>query len=185
MKNILVPGSHRQTGVTMIEVLVVVIIIAVGLLGIVALQTSGVKQAGYSNLQTQAVFLVQDLADKIRANRENVINKATGAVILGNYAKAPGSTFPTSATAACYTATGCTPAQMATSNMVAWAALIQSALPVDSDILKDNTYVCLDSNAGDATVCDGLGSTLVIQIAWTDSSQQGNAVRTHQLVFEP
>lgn len=61
----------KQTGVTLIEILVTVVIIAVGLLGLAVMQNISVKAAYDSYLRTQASFIAYDLIDRIRANPGN------------------------------------------------------------------------------------------------------------------
>jgi len=58
----------RQTGVTLIEVLVTVVIMAIGLLGLAAMQNTSVKLSYDSYLRTQASLLAYDMMDRIRAN---------------------------------------------------------------------------------------------------------------------
>lgn len=80
---------NRQTGFTLIEVLIAVIVLGVGLLGIAALQANALK-ANHSALQrSQAVMLAYFMLDAMRANRE--------AALAGNYDL--GSTSSTACTA--------------------------------------------------------------------------------------
>jgi len=59
----------KQSGTTMIEVLVAIIIVVVGLLGLAGLQ-SRVSLAELESFQrTQAIVLAQDMASRISANR--------------------------------------------------------------------------------------------------------------------
>ena len=61
------PGG-RQEGFTLLEVLVALVIIAVGMLGVAVLYVEGMKAERTSVYRTTAVNLVADLADRIRAN---------------------------------------------------------------------------------------------------------------------
>lgn len=61
--------ADKQTGFGLIEVLVALIILAVGLLGMASLQTTSLKQTTGSQARTQAMFLAEDLVERIRANR--------------------------------------------------------------------------------------------------------------------
>lgn len=60
-------------GVSMIEVLVAIVIIAIGLLGIAALQGSALQNNYLSIQYTQAALLAQNLSERMRANREGVL----------------------------------------------------------------------------------------------------------------
>ena len=68
-----------QAGVTLIEVLVTVMILAFGLLGLVGLQAKVQSSLSESYQRTQAVLLVQDMANRISANRVNAASYVTTA----------------------------------------------------------------------------------------------------------
>ena len=58
----------RQSGISLVEVIVTILILSIGLLGMAALQNTSLKLAYDSYLRTQASFLAYDLIDRIRAN---------------------------------------------------------------------------------------------------------------------
>jgi type IV pilus assembly protein PilV len=60
--------SRRQTGTTLIEVLVAVLILAVGLLGAAVIQLNALKSTDSSRMSSQASFIAYDMLDRIRAN---------------------------------------------------------------------------------------------------------------------
>ncbi|MDG9922195.1 MULTISPECIES: type IV pilus modification protein PilV [unclassified Pseudomonas] len=62
----------RQSGFTLIEVLVSIVILAIGLLGLAAMQLQSLKYTQGSQWRSQANFLAYDIVERIRANRENV-----------------------------------------------------------------------------------------------------------------
>lgn len=177
----------NQTGVSMIEILVLVIIMSIGLLGIAGLQVAGLRQTTNSGLQTQAMLLADDLIARVRANREAIVGGGSVVASMANYGKKNTVAFPTAAVAACATATGCTPAEMATTDLFNWSQLVQNSLPTDATRLSNDTFICLDSDSTDATICDGLGSTLVVQIGWNETSSTDNTsnVQRYQMIFEP
>ena len=78
--------NHRSkpikscTGFTLIEVLVALVILAVGVLGIAVLQFKALKFSHDSNLRTQINFLSSDIADRMRTDRTNIAN------YISNYA---------------------------------------------------------------------------------------------------
>lgn len=69
--------SCRERGFTLIEVMVAVIVLSIGLLGLAALQTTGLRNNHSAYYRSQATFLAYDIADRMRANR--------AAAIAGNY----------------------------------------------------------------------------------------------------
>ncbi len=60
--------STQNTGFTLIEVLVTVVILAVGLLGLAGLQVSSLNSQLESYQRAQAVLLLEDMASRIRSN---------------------------------------------------------------------------------------------------------------------
>ena len=70
--------KRAQAGFSLIEILVTVVILMVGLLGLAALQTNATVAEMEAYQRSQALVLVQDLADRISAN------KANAAAYVGN-----------------------------------------------------------------------------------------------------
>lgn len=62
---------HRQRGMSMLEVLVAFIILAVGLLGLAGLQANALKNNQSSLQRSQAIMLSYSILDAIRADRTN------------------------------------------------------------------------------------------------------------------
>ena len=59
----------KQKGVGLIEILVALVILAVGILGFVALQYRAVEATSEAINRVQAINVARDLAERIRANR--------------------------------------------------------------------------------------------------------------------
>lgn len=59
----------RTAGLTLIEVLVSIVILLVGLLGLAALMTNSQKAEAESYQRAQALLLLQDMVNRINANR--------------------------------------------------------------------------------------------------------------------
>jgi type IV pilus assembly protein PilV len=70
-------------GFTLIEVMIAVLVLAIGLLGFALLQTMNVRFTQSANYRTQATNLAYDLLDQMRANR----------LTAADYAGALGATF--------------------------------------------------------------------------------------------
>lgn len=81
---------RRQQGFSLIEVLVSIIVIAIGLLGLAALQARATNSEFESYQRSQAVSLAFDMVQRIRTNRANmgyfktISDAATGADYLGS-----------------------------------------------------------------------------------------------------
>ncbi|KPQ01848.1 type IV pilus modification protein PilV [Marinobacter sp. HL-58] len=63
--------SSRQSGIALIEVLVAVLILAIGLLGMASMQGLSSQMTNAAEQRTQAVLLSSDIMDRIRSNRNN------------------------------------------------------------------------------------------------------------------
>ncbi|HTR01534.1 MAG TPA: type IV pilus modification protein PilV [Candidatus Acidoferrum sp.] len=59
---------RRQTGFTLVEVMICLLILAFGLLGMTALQNDVLKYNHAAFTESQALFLINDMAERIRAN---------------------------------------------------------------------------------------------------------------------
>jgi type IV pilus assembly protein PilV len=64
-------GASDQRGATMIEVLIAVLVLAVGLLGVAALQATALRNSQSSYERSQATILAYSLLDAIRVDRAN------------------------------------------------------------------------------------------------------------------
>lgn len=65
---------RSQTGASMIEVLISLLIVAIGLLGQMTLQMTGVASNQSSYYRSQASILANEFVDKMRLNRDGVTN---------------------------------------------------------------------------------------------------------------
>lgn len=116
-------SKKKMAGLTMIEILVTLIILSIGLLGMAALQLTGIRSANSSTYRTQATLLADDMAERMRANITAVDGNAFMAVNSAalNCAATPnpycGEYYDGANQVA---AQSCTPAQMATYDINAW-----------------------------------------------------------------
>lgn len=72
-------GCDRQGGFGLIEVLISLLILAIGLLGLGAMQSTGLSQTSEARNRTQGILLAEDLFERARSNRENVADYAVAA----------------------------------------------------------------------------------------------------------
>jgi type IV pilus assembly protein PilV len=66
-------ARRRQNGFSLVEVLVAVLIMAIGMLGIAALQAMALKNSGSSMERSQAVIQTYSYLDLLRARRDDAI----------------------------------------------------------------------------------------------------------------
>ncbi|MCK9636039.1 type IV pilus modification protein PilV [Methylobacter sp. Wu8] len=119
-----------NTGFTLIEVLIAMLVLAVGLLGLAGLQATSLKNSQSAYNRSQATQLAYDLSDRMRAN---IIGKANYTTVL-----------PSSATAKpnCLTTTGCSPADMAENDLFEWNSAVRNSLPsgIGTIAVTSNTF---------------------------------------------
>ncbi len=63
---------RSQSGFSIIEVLVAMLVLAIGLLGLAALQAQGLRFNHDAYIRTQATHLASDIIDRMRTNRANI-----------------------------------------------------------------------------------------------------------------
>jgi len=68
-----IPASV-QGGIGLVEVMIAVLILAIGLLGLASMQTNGIRMNNGSMSRSQAVFLANDIVERARANRERRVD---------------------------------------------------------------------------------------------------------------
>ena len=104
-------------GFNLIEILVTMLILAIGLMGIAALQFKGLQYNQDAYSRSQINFLAYDIADRIRLNRDNAAD------YVGNFTL--GGTAPT----------GCNQASGADkdNDLACWRLSVYNALPPGSE----------------------------------------------------
>jgi type IV pilus assembly protein PilV len=67
----------RMTGVSLIEVLVTLVVVAIGLLGVAGLQITALKLGFVAESRSAGVIFVNDIMDRMRANSAGIAGYAT------------------------------------------------------------------------------------------------------------
>ena len=83
--------SKSQSGVGLIEVMIAVLVLAIGVLGVAALQSLTLKNAAGSASRTQASIQVYSMMDIIRADRANFGTYNTNIYVAGEGDGTPGT----------------------------------------------------------------------------------------------
>ena len=73
----LTPRARAQSGASMIEVLIAIVIVVLGLLGLASLQTLATMAESEAFQRSQALVLLQDMVDRLNANRRNSMDYVT------------------------------------------------------------------------------------------------------------
>jgi type IV pilus assembly protein PilV len=159
--------AQSQRGFSMVEALVTVLIFAIGLLGVIGLQTLALASSTISSQRNDATVLALDMADRMRAN----LTAVTGGAGTGYDAAVAGAAGCRAVYADAVAAAGtCTADQLAADDLYDWLAQIQQTLPSgDGAVCIDGTP---DDGAPGAPACDGAGRTYAVKVWWTQRATQ-------------
>jgi type IV pilus assembly protein PilV len=146
---------HTSSGFTLVEVLIALVVLAIGMLGVAGLLLNGLQSSRIALLRTQAVMLASDIGDRIRANRTG---GASYALASGTTLSAPGK--------ACTTAGQCNSSEVAAIDLYAWQQSVLATLPGATTAVAVAPVGALSSN------------TYTITISWTQSGDAAAASLT-------
>lgn len=139
---------------SLVEVLVGLVIIAVGLLGLMGMQARALSLQKDSFDRSSAAELIAQLAERMRANHLGFMANRYASSLL------PGATIGTAA--ACLSATPCTPQTLAAWDLVNWQRGLRARLP-------DAGAVVTASGATGAAM--GAGATSMrITVIWREAN---------------
>jgi type IV pilus assembly protein PilV len=150
----------RNKGFAMMEVLMTILVLAIGALGLANLQLSAMKYNKTASSRSQAVFLADELADRMRANMAGV---QAGSYTMNNGYTAAVTALSALTTPACGTTTDCTSAQLATLDLVTWNTGLKANLP---------------SGTGAVIPVSGSTFTYNIVIMWQDKILAASSTNT-------
>lgn len=143
--------ARRQSGMTLLEVLIAAIIMGFGLLGVAAMQLSTMKVATESLSRSQVVMLAEFIADKIRTN--------PGGKDTYNGLSCDATACNKTTTSTCDT-TACSPTEVAAMDADQW----REELAGSASYLRSVTgTLALDSN-----------DVWMIRVFWDDSGVYGD-----------
>ena len=169
-------SKRRETGFSLIEVLVSIVILGIGMLRAAGLQSATLRSNHFTAQASVATQLVRDYEEITQMLRSAAISSSEGTSALSGLdtATADSSTIPN-----CQTTTAtCDSGQLATFMLNEWKARVTTQLP------GGRAVVCRDSAPKDTSgahaglyhwACDDKGDMLMVKIGWT-----GRADKTDQ-----
>lgn len=118
----------RQSGFSLLEIVITLFIISIGILGLVIMQATGLNSNQRAYQRSQATILAYDMADRMRANTSAINNYLTSFMV------------PTSATrqVGCITTGVCSTADMAQNDLYEWNIALSTALPDSNGAITTN-----------------------------------------------
>jgi type IV pilus assembly protein PilV len=159
--------KSNQRGFTLIEVLITIIISAIGLLGLAKLQALTLKNNNASQFRSVAIQLGSDAFERMRGNQNGVNGKFYDLPVVTKT-----DVKYKSAVAACQDAAlDCNPDERAKTDVDEMMKQAMRVLPNGAII------ICIDSGTGPEPIydgknishgCDGLGTAHAVKVFWLD-----------------
>ncbi|MDC9725492.1 MAG: type IV pilus modification protein PilV [Gammaproteobacteria bacterium] len=115
--------NQKYKGFTLVEVLVTVVIMAMGLLGLAGLQTTSLRYNLDAEQRGTAVQLVYDMSERMRAMTNRELLSGLEKYTEEGVEEASCTSYSANAVA------GCTPLQMASHDKFEWLGEISNSLP--------------------------------------------------------
>lgn len=195
---------RRQSGVTLIEVLVSMVIMALGLVSLAALQNFTLRYQLGSVHRAQLSGLLADYAERVRSNLAQAPGQLAGepknSPYFFNQDWATQKAKPAAAASDCTGSALCTPGQLAAADMAAWRQRVRQELPrgsvvVEGDAVQGMTVSFLwsdkenvSSPTGDrvqAKTCSQADTGLEEQTCCPASAKAPEGVRCATFSFVP
>lgn len=130
--------SQTQSGVTLIEVLVSILLMSFALLGMAALQAESISQQVGATTRANLSSLTSDIADRMRSNLSRApgydlsVNTPTFAISSSWASQATNLAAPTRDC----NATVCTATQRETYDLTTWRRKVRAEMPVGSALIS-------------------------------------------------
>lgn len=123
----------RQCGVTVLEAMVALLLLALGIMGLAALQARTLIETRSTNARSVAVLLERDLGERIvstiAAVRDWPIDQSAELQAVADEFGSLAFGEQRTSTQACFSGAACTPSQLARAQLVEWRAAVGLALP--------------------------------------------------------
>ncbi|WCD81516.1 type IV pilus modification protein PilV [Pseudomonas solani] len=179
--------SVKQLGTSLIEVLVTLVIFTVGLLGLAALQLNALQGTSDSAQRSQATSVLQDLAERIRANPAGSAADYAAAVNCAQLPATICSDYFSPSTNAKVNATSCTATQMA--KFDSWeASCSYAAISTFNTIdarFNSRDFISPASTASVMTITNA-SNVLSLKSSWLSKSnapqEQGKETRSEKVL---
>jgi type IV pilus assembly protein PilV len=162
----------RARGMSLVECLVALVVLAIGMLGMASLILEGLRTAHLALLRTQAVNLVSDMMERIRANPS-----AGRAYECASYAAGPSERG--CARTDVISGASCTPAELAEDDLARWQSTVRSVLPVESVDLCAANVAYTEAGAADAP------SQYRVSVSWQQRDEPAPLAYESDLLLVP
>jgi type IV pilus assembly protein PilV len=162
--------NRKQSGFTLLEVMVAIVVLSLGLLGLAGLQAATLRNNQIAYYRAIAIQQTYDMADRIRANQAGVCPRppnTAGACIQPSEYRNLTASVP--ADPDCVTNT-CSPAQIAVADHSQWNNNNARMLPGGV-----GTVVCEDGAVGAGCTAATGNWVFRVTISWNENTEAGSA----------
>lgn len=169
--------TTRPRGFSLLEVLIALLIFSLGLLGMAGLLIVSVKTNHSAYLRTQASFLAQSMADRMRANMPRIWT--------GDY----DDSYPGSTTDPCAAGAACSRANIAIRDKALWSTQLTDLLPNATAEIACEQSAGVNITPEQAANGAPYAGLCNMAITWSESSLDrdagGPVPQTFTWVFQP
>ena len=149
-------AARRQHGISLIESLVAIVVMALGILGILGVQMRTLTDTSTTVRRAQAIRLIEDLGERLKVN--------PNAMATVDSFKADFSYAPTYTANACDS--GCDAASLAAFDLAKWKKTVANTLPLG----QANIFWALGEGS---TAKDPNRRQLGVMISWRENERDG------------
>lgn len=147
-------GKKNLNGFSLFEVLVALVILAIGMLGIARMLMIAHKANSSSYIRQQSIQAAYDIIDHMHANRQAAIN---GNYNVNNLVSSGAPAIPSAPSTTCDTS-ACSSTQLASYDSWRWLSAELTKLPNGCGAVSTNTV--------------GLNTVITVIIQWDDNASQ-------------
>jgi len=169
----------RNTGFSLVEVLISIVILAIGVIGAAGMQLAAVRATQQTAYQTFASHLAAEMGDAVRAGeRWASMNASTDPYIGANFDVLLASE-PMPPARSCYSE-ACTAAEFAAFEIYEWKERLREAVPGGQFLIcRDTSPWSSGENALTWECRDGESDTapIVVKLGWQVKKPDGSLVR--------
>ena len=183
----------QQAGFSLIEVLISIFVLTLGVIGTAGMQLVAMRTSQQSSLQSVAMQLATEMADKMRSNGKQMNQEADTAIpfLQIDYDSATDAApSPLAAADTCYGATACDDAKMAAFDIYEWTLRLRQELP------GGRAKICRDASPWNSTdgalswdctytAATGNNAPFVIKVGWQGKNPDGSLIRDANKKFPP
>jgi type IV pilus assembly protein PilV len=178
-----------QRGFSLIEVLVSILVLALGVIGAAGMQLTALRTSQQSAIQTTALELATEMADKMRANDRAMKSDDSSNPFLGlDYAT---SVEPDVPGTLCYgKSANCDAGQLASFDIYEWKKHLRAALPAARAVICRDAKPWSSAAHGYKWECDASSTSagaapLTIKVGWQEKNPDGSLSRNRDQQFSP